>query len=104
MTPDGYTLVAFTGLVVSYLKYRLWVLPRYVIPGAYDAIHYIPEGAAFGHTTWFLLNALLVVLFILHVYWFKLIIEMIQKIVGNKGIVDPHATKSAMNVNKEEKK
>ena len=96
----------YLGFLFSYLYFRLWVLPRYVIPGGYDAIHYIPEGAPFGYTTWALLNALLVVLFILHIYWFKLIIDTTLAMVKKEGIVDPHATKQAVEFNekKEDKK
>ena len=52
----------------------------------------------------FLLNALLVVLFFLHVYWFKLIIDTSIGMLTKKGIVDPHATQQAYDFNKKDDK
>lgn len=92
----------FALFMGSYLYFRLYTFPVYVIPGGFKAIKYIPEGAPFGKTTWALLNLLLVVLFILHIYWFKLIIDTFTNLISKKGIVDPHATQQAVDFNKKE--
>ncbi|KAL7716500.1 Protein ASC1 [Entamoeba marina] len=83
--------VACVMLAISYLQYRLWVFPRYVLPAAIDAKNYIPDNAKGGFVIYALLVGMLFCLLGLHMYWYMLIIDMIKKVVTKKGVVDPHA-------------
>ncbi|ELP88697.1 protein ASC1, putative [Entamoeba invadens IP1] len=93
---DYVVVTAFSGVLVSYARFRLWVLPRYIIPAAINAGNYIPKDASCGKLIWIVCVMMLVALFGLHVYWFSLILDMVKKLVCKEGIVDPHATKKAV--------
>ncbi|KAL7716347.1 Protein ASC1 [Entamoeba marina] len=82
----------FVFLLITYFRFRLWVLPRYVIPSAIDAINYIPPDVTGGLVVYYLLVGMLCSLFILHIYWYGLILDMILKAFKKEGIVDPQAT------------
>lgn len=85
--------IGFILLATSYVKYRLYALAVYIIPIGYRAKEVIPEGTVGGYIAYYLLVGMLCALFIVHIYWYKLIIDMIFKFVGKKGVVDPHGTK-----------
>ncbi|EDR28621.1 protein ASC1, putative [Entamoeba dispar SAW760] len=85
--------IGFFFLVISYARFRLYVFPRYIIYAAIQAYPFIPKNATGGYIVWGLLVGMLCSLLILHIYWFKLIIEMIFKVASHEGVVDPHAGK-----------
>ncbi|ELP94306.1 protein ASC1, putative [Entamoeba invadens IP1] len=81
----------FFFIAYSFLRFRLITLGFDIIPAAINARNYIPEGATGQYVHW-LLVGLLCVLWVLHAYWFYLIIEIIHNAIKNKGkLQDPHA-------------
>jgi hypothetical protein len=65
--------VSYFSLVVSYAWFRIYVFPMYVMRSAW--IESLQE-AAMELNAWGFLNFALCVLFILHVYWFSLVIKI----------------------------
>ena len=83
--------VTFAGLIFCYAKYRLWVFPSCVIVSGIAAISIVPDWIAFRYTTYTLLIVMLLCLFVLHVYWFYLILCILKDIVCGREAKDIHS-------------
>ncbi|ELP87436.1 longevity assurance factor, putative [Entamoeba invadens IP1] len=83
--------ISFALLAYSFPKFRIYFLGGYLIPAAGGCIKYVPSDLQGGFMVYCLIMSLLCVLLVLHIYWFFLILQMIYKIVTQKGrIADPH--------------
>ncbi|EDR26635.1 protein ASC1, putative [Entamoeba dispar SAW760] len=82
----------FAFIAISFFQFRIFTLGYHIIPAAVNAKNYIPDGIPGSYIVFYLLVGLLCVLWVLHAYWFYLIIQIIVVAIKNKGrLKDPHA-------------
>jgi len=72
-------IISFICLIVSWIWFRLYLFPAYIIHSTmFDAYHYISEGATsvvHNEGYWFF-NIMLILLFVLHIFWFAMFMKM----------------------------
>ncbi|CAK9210723.1 unnamed protein product [Sphagnum troendelagicum] len=80
--------ISFSLFVVSWFVLRLIIFPLWVIWSiSVEAIDYIDMNKRSDFTQYYIMNTLLIMLLILHVYWWLLIWRMLMKLLQNWGKV-----------------
>jgi len=81
---EVFTIINAILLFVSWIYSRLYIFPFYVINSSINNSHQL-----LGIYTYYIGNSTLIVLFILHIFWFKLLcLSISRKLQGNK-LEDP---------------